>query len=196
MHPFPIATERPAQPLRASLKHAFCMPWEAKPCKRGHASGRGAENRCLECDRGRKNKDYKDDKERRKAKCREYREINREEIIRRAAARRAAKPEFFMLKSAKKRAREGNYVCTITVADIIIPDFCPLLGIKLERGTGKLNPSSPSLDRILPHLGYIPGNVWVISHRANSIKHDATLEELQTITSNLTKTMHRPPWER
>lgn len=31
MHPFPTATERPAQPLRAPLKYAFCMPWERQP---------------------------------------------------------------------------------------------------------------------------------------------------------------------
>jgi hypothetical protein len=195
VRPFPTVPERPAQPPRASLKHAFCTPWE-EPCKHGHVSGRGAENRCLECDRRRKNKDYEVDKERRKAKCRDYRENNREEIIRRAAVRRMAKPESFMLKSAKKRAREGNYACTITIADIVIPDFCPLLGIKLERSMGKPGPSSPSLDKILPHLGYVPGNVWVISHRANSIKHDATPEELQKIADNLTKAVRLPPWER
>ena len=45
--------------------------------------------------------------------------------------------------------------------------------------------NSPSLDRIDSSKGYTPDNVWVISRRANIIKHDATLEELLLISKNL-----------
>lgn len=38
-----------------------------------------------------------------------------------------------------------------------------------------------SLDRIVPSLGYVPGNVAVISHRANRIKSDATADELRAV---------------
>lgn len=58
------------------------------------------------------------------------------------------------------------------ISDIIIPETCPMLGIKLEFGFDKQggNFNSPSLDRIIPELGYTKGNVMVISKRANMIK--------------------------
>lgn len=36
---------------------------------------------------------------------------------------------------------------------------------------------SRSLDRIIPELGYVPGNVQVISQLANAMKWDSTREE-------------------
>jgi hypothetical protein len=55
---------------------------------------------------------------------------------------------------------------------------CPYLGIPLVHGTGKLTRSSPTLDRITPALGYVEGNVEVISYLANAMKRDATEEQL------------------
>jgi hypothetical protein len=62
----------------------------------------------------------------------------------------------------------------------VVPDKCPILGIELfisEKGVGRTD-NSPSLDRIIPSLGYVKGNIAVISQRANRIKNDATLEEI------------------
>ena len=73
----------------------------------------------------------------------------------------------------------------ITAEDIVIPEFCPLLGIRLGRNNSKVGLDSPTLDRIRPELGYVKGNVWVISHRANTLKSDATAEELETIAAFL-----------
>lgn len=42
-------------------------------------------------------------------------------------------------------------------------------------------PASPSLDKIIPSLGYVPGNVRIISARANLLKNDATVDELRAI---------------
>ncbi|MHB8563307.1 MAG: hypothetical protein ACYDDA_05035 [Acidiferrobacteraceae bacterium] len=69
--------------------------------------------------------------------------------------------------------------------DIIIPKTCPLLGIALERKPGVQAGSTPSLDRIDSSLGYVKGNVWVISWRANHIKTDASLEELKQLVAGL-----------
>ena len=44
---------------------------------------------------------------------------------------------------------------------------------------------SPTIDKLIPSLGYTKGNVWVISRRANMIKSDATLEELELLVGNL-----------
>lgn len=62
----------------------------------------------------------------------------------------------------------------------MIPEFCPVLGMKLEcnAGTGHAKQNSPSLDKVIPELGYVKGNVQVISYLANVMKHDATPEQM------------------
>jgi hypothetical protein len=85
-------------------------------------------------------------------------------------------PRSPMWSRAKYRAKQKGLDFNITKEDIVIPDTCPLLGTPME---------SPSLDRINPSKGYIKGNVWVISNRANTLKNDATLTELKTLVENL-----------
>jgi hypothetical protein len=82
-------------------------------------------------------------------------------------------------RAAKERARKQNIPFSILQEDVIIPAFCPILKIplKVRDGTGP-GPGSPSIDRIIPALGYVPGNIAVVSHRANQIKSNATLEEI------------------
>lgn len=94
-----------------------------------------------------------------------------------------------MLTTARNRAKTKNLPFNITEDDIDIPVFCPVLGIKLERGiegTGRTD-ASPSLDRIKPHLGYVRGNVIVVSNRANRMKSDGTAAELQRLADFYTK---------
>lgn len=89
---------------------------------------------------------------------------------------------------AKHRAKRRGILFTITENDLIIPEYCPLLGIKITNnyGTGKHN-SNASIDRINPKLGYIPGNVQILSGLANRIKTDATPEELVIFAKNILK---------
>ena len=95
---------------------------------------------------------------------------------------RKAKPAKRMLYSARRRALVKGIPCTITEQDIqeIIPTVCPYLGIPLvsqiTRGNPRMN--TLSLDRIIPELGYIKSNIQVISHLANSMKSNATKEQL------------------
>ena len=91
------------------------------------------------------------------------------------------------LHAAKKRAQEAGQLFLLNRSDIVIPDYCPLLGIPLFKCAGRAGPNSPSLDRIDPVKGYVPDNVWVISWRANQIKRDATLQELKQIVAGLEK---------
>lgn len=84
--------------------------------------------------------------------------------------------------SAKTRARKKNIECTITESDIIVPEKCPVLGINLIIQEKSIGENSPTLDRIDNKLGYIPGNVIVISNRANRLKNDATLDELSLLS--------------
>jgi hypothetical protein len=83
-----------------------------------------------------------------------------------------------LLRAAKKRAKASGLEFSITLADISIPTHCPLLDIPLRKGKGRLDGNSPSLDRRDNTRGYVPGNVWVISYRANAAKGDRTADEL------------------
>lgn len=83
--------------------------------------------------------------------------------------------------AAKGRANRQGLPFDIQPEDIVIPTTCPILGIKLISKKGGRTNNTPSLDRIRPEKGYVKGNVRVISWRANRLKNDASLEELEKI---------------
>lgn len=83
--------------------------------------------------------------------------------------------EKYLIQSARSRAKKYGITFDITHEDIVIPEFCPYLGIKLEPFSEW---SSPSLDKIIPELGYVKGNIQVISTKANTMKNNATQDEL------------------
>lgn len=83
-----------------------------------------------------------------------------------------------MVRAAKARATKAGVPFNLTTEDITIPHECPVLGIPLIVGADKASDNSPSLDRVVPPMGYVRGNVLVISNRANRIKNDATTAEL------------------
>lgn len=91
---------------------------------------------------------------------------------------RDSDPGYNMFANARNRAKRDGLPFTITREDIVIPEFCPALGVKLEAGSKLHQPNSPSLDKIVPEKGYVPGNIVVVSFLANSIKRDATVEQL------------------
>jgi hypothetical protein len=80
----------------------------------------------------------------------------------------------FLLKNAKARAVKKGLDFNLTEEDIILPEYCPVLGVKLSK-TGRRY--GYSLDRIDPMKGYTKENVWVISQLANAMKWDSTPEE-------------------
>lgn len=96
-----------------------------------------------------------------------------------------AHPGYFMLKNAQYRAKKFGVPFGITLEDIVIPEVCPILGIKFGnyrgKGRGGFKADAPSLDRIIPSKGYVRGNICVISNKANLIKRDSTAEELRAI---------------
>ena len=86
----------------------------------------------------------------------------------------------YLLRTARHRAKKANLPFNITEEDLELVDTCPVLGIPLELGKHN-NPNSPSIDKVNPELGYVKGNVHVISRRANTIKNNATEEELLAV---------------
>lgn len=93
--------------------------------------------------------------------------------------------EYTMFLAAKKRAKKKGLPFTIKLEDISIPETCPILKKPLELGTRANHEYSPSLDRKKDELGYTPQNTWVISYKANRIKNNSTLEELEMIVRAL-----------
>ena len=79
-----------------------------------------------------------------------------------------------MLRRLRARAKIKNLEFSLTAEDISIPEVCPILGISLKE-------NNPSLDRVDNTKGYIKSNVRVVSNRANTLKRDASLEELERI---------------
>jgi hypothetical protein len=91
------------------------------------------------------------------------------------------------IRGCRKSAAKKGMKCTISVGDLLpLPEVCPLLGVELIYGRGARGYGrrfTASVDRIDPLKDYIPGNVWVISYRANTIKNNATWEELRTMVA-------------
>jgi hypothetical protein len=88
-----------------------------------------------------------------------------------------------LLTGAKSRAKRLGLEFNLTLDDIIIPEKCPVFGITLEKKEGGRQPCTPSLDRVNNKLGYIKGNVRVISWEANQLKSNATLTQLKQMVA-------------
>jgi len=88
-----------------------------------------------------------------------------------------------MLAGAKYHAKKRGMAFDLEIADIVIPETCPVLGIPLFRSGDARAPNTPSLDRILNDVGYIRGNVAVISWRANQLKRDASPAEVAALAA-------------
>jgi hypothetical protein len=130
--------------------------------------------------------------QRREAACRKCRyardaaEIarHRVEYGRRPSAK--GKPLVRRFNAIRSRARKEGIPFDLTIDDIFVPEFCPVLGIRLawEIGnTRRLQDGGPSIDRLIPERGYVRGNIAVISGRANRIKNDGTALEHERIAA-------------
>lgn len=91
----------------------------------------------------------------------------------------------YMLLRARTNAKVNGLEFNLEESDIIIPEdnICPVLGISMVMNVGSNvpNDASFSVDRIDNSKGYIKGNIAIISKRANIIKRDATLAEIEAI---------------
>lgn len=117
---------------------------------------------------------YNKNKDKFKNKLIRWREKNHEKAI---------------LFRAKQRAKQKDFEFNLDSSDIVIPLRCPILDIEIIRNKNtstKVN--SPSLDRIDNTKGYIKGNIMVVSNKANTMKNNATPEELIKFANWILKT--------
>lgn len=88
--------------------------------------------------------------------------------------------------SARQRALKNGIEFTLNVADVEIPERCPLLHCKLTNISGKGRVySNASIDRINPNEGYIKENIQVLSDLANRMKQNASPSQLVTFAKNI-----------
>lgn len=127
--------------------------------------------------------------ERKVAANKDWRQRNREQHKETQYAWQMRNPLQHMLNAAKQRARIAGIEFTVMASDFeTLPAHCPIFGFELKYGgRGTRAHNSASLDRINSSMGYVPGNVQIISWRANDLKRDATLEELQQLVAYLTR---------
>ncbi len=162
----------------AAKKAGLTQYFTGKPCLNGHVAKRStATGQCLECQRGSR-KRYNAAPGRKEAhRLRQAKRVR--DGLERAAYKR--NPRSRWLAGARSRAKRSSVPFDLTAADIVIPTHCPVLGCKLEIGDNRQSDTAPSLDRLRPERGYVRGNVFVISYKANRWKNNASPQDLRTI---------------
>ena len=119
---------------------------------------------------------------------REWYKNNPEKAKERDTTWRTNNPGKRLLNSTRQSAKLKGLEHNIDLDDLFLPEHCPYLGIKIDysAGTGKTM-EKPSVDRIDPNLGYIKGNVEVMSSLANTMKSKATKEQLLSFAKEILK---------
>lgn len=97
---------------------------------------------------------------------------------------------YLIWKRAKDRASKKNLEFNITRDSVVLwlhAGICQATGLKLNLtfGNEKLNPLGPSLDRINPKLGYVNGNVRMVSWIFNRAKGDGSDDDVWLLAEAL-----------
>lgn len=103
------------------------------------------------------------------------------------ARRRKQDPFAFALAQLRRNAKKRGQEFSVTMKDFLpLPTHCPVLNVELDySGAGTRN--AASIDRTDCSKGYVPGNVVVMSRRANTLKNDASREELRKVLEYIEK---------
>ena len=88
----------------------------------------------------------------------------------------------YIFLQTRRRALALGLPFSLRPSDIVVPRVCPVLGFPLIRGDGRGRPDQlATIDRIIPARGYVHGNVRIISMRANRLKNNSSLRELEAL---------------
>lgn len=93
----------------------------------------------------------------------------------------------YMIRNIKASAKRRGIPFDLSWSDLDLPTHCPVLGLKLSyNGEPGFNSNHrATVDRIDNTIGYIPGNVWIISRLANTMKNEADLLTLELFCNNI-----------
>lgn len=89
--------------------------------------------------------------------------------------------ERVLLDTVRRRAEREGRVFELELSDIVIPEYCPVLGLKIIPRASLKSGQSASVDRVDTRKDYTKDNVQIISLRANRLKNNATLAEVEKI---------------
>ena len=119
-----------------------------------------------------------------------YRQENKERYAQWQRNWRANNPRECLVIAAKARAKKRGLPFSIVVADVDWVTHCPIFGLELDYCTTPTGERKnckrdnfATIDRKEPALGYVPGNVFVLSYKANRLKQDLTLEVMERIAA-------------
>lgn len=87
----------------------------------------------------------------------------------------------------QKKHRDKDVIFYLSPEDIFIPKYCPYLNLELKFDGCTYDNSYYNIDRIDSSLGYVKGNVQIISRLANQMKSNATIEQLKMFSENVLK---------
>lgn len=90
-------------------------------------------------------------------------------------------------RTKKANAKTIGWEWTVEFGDLTWPTHCPILGIELDYFAEACQENSPSFDQRVAGLGYVKGNVDIMSWRANRIKNNGTAAEHRLIADYLDK---------
>lgn len=148
----------------------------------------GIDWQCKLCRKAYKNKDFIRDAANARRRFRQQNDIAFKERRRADNLRfQHENHERYLWRKAKQRAVKCNLEFNIEVSDIKIPEYCPILEIRMFKGKAGDYQNSPSVDRIDSSKGYIKGNIAIISTKANTMKSSASLELLEKFSKNILK---------
>lgn len=96
-----------------------------------------------------------------------------------------------LLQQAKIRSKKKGVEFELTLQDLLalypIDGLCPVFKMPIQFNTGKDRTNSPSIDRIDASKGYTKDNVRIISWKANRMKSNATLADLEALVVYMKK---------
>lgn len=182
--PYSDPTRKRESAKRYRDDHAAEASARTAEWKRAHPE-RVAQSRADRAERLRSDPEFR---ERANARTRAWRASRKQRQI--AEGRQPAEWLTKALQNARYNAKSRGIEFALSAADFpALPEFCPYFpdtrldyGVKSSAGA---RPDAPSFDRIDSARGYLPGNVEIVSCRANWIKNEGTWQEHQRIADRL-----------
>ena len=113
-----------------------------------------------------------------KARNKQWVDAHRQELKDRRAEDYSTRRAHYLLASAAQRAKRSKVPCTITeewIKERLQRGVCEVTGLPLAIGSREgITPFSPSLDKLIPYLGYTPSNTLLVCYGLNMLKRTDT----------------------
>ena len=97
-----------------------------------------------------------------------------------------------LVSAARRRAKRDGLAFDPSITEELreagVPTVCPIYGTPIVAGSR--SGASPSLDRVVPSVGYVRGNVRIVSWLANRHKNDASAAQHEAIARYMRETMN------